>query len=200
MKKRNEEGYVLAYVMVVIFVVCSIAVALMSYSLNTIKTQENMIQRMTDKYEAMGEIERIVAEIETYNCIVKTQTTESADIFYESFESVDGSYICSIDHNAPFRDLINSLQRTNPINNRTISVTLDDIIRNESDSPIYKITVSVNSSVTQVSATINFSVSEVIGECSAIIANDFESYIISHNYSFDVTEVIFDSYTIGGAT
>ena len=64
MKKRNEEGYVLAYVMVIILVVCSIAVALMSYSLNTIKTQENMVQRMKAKYEAMGEIERVVAELE----------------------------------------------------------------------------------------------------------------------------------------
>lgn len=64
MKKRNEEGYVLVYVMVVIFTVCFIALALMSNTLRTLQAQESMVQRMKDKYEAMGAIERLVAELE----------------------------------------------------------------------------------------------------------------------------------------
>lgn len=64
MKKRNEEGFALAYVVVVIFILCSIAIALMSSTLRTLQAQENMVQRMKDKYEAMGEIERLVAELE----------------------------------------------------------------------------------------------------------------------------------------
>ena len=67
MKKRNEDGYVLVYVMVVVFVLCAIALALMSSTLRTLQAQEAMVQRMTDKYEAMGEIERVVAELE-YEC------------------------------------------------------------------------------------------------------------------------------------
>ena len=64
MKKRNDEGFALAYVVVVIFILCSIAIALMSSTLRTLQAQENMVQRMKDKYEAMGEIERLVAELE----------------------------------------------------------------------------------------------------------------------------------------
>lgn len=64
MKKGNEEGFALAYVVVVIFILCSIAIALMSSTLRTLQAQEIMVQRMKDKYEAMGEIERLVAELE----------------------------------------------------------------------------------------------------------------------------------------
>ena len=64
MKKRNDEGFALAYVVVVIFILCSIAIALMSSTLRTLQAQENMVQRMKDKYAAMGEIERLVAELE----------------------------------------------------------------------------------------------------------------------------------------
>lgn len=64
MKKRNEEGYVLVYVMVVVFVLCAIALALMSGTLRTLQAQEAMVQRMKDKYEAMGEIERFTATLE----------------------------------------------------------------------------------------------------------------------------------------
>ena len=64
MKKRNDEGFALAYVVVVIFILCSIAIALMSSTLRTLQAQENMVQRMKDKYEAMGEIERQIAEFE----------------------------------------------------------------------------------------------------------------------------------------
>lgn len=64
MKKRNEEGFALAYVVVVIFILCSIAIVLMSSTLRTLQAQEIMVQRMKDKYEAMGEIERLVAELE----------------------------------------------------------------------------------------------------------------------------------------
>ena len=67
MQRRNEAGYVLIYVLVAIFTLCSIAAALMSYTLHGIKTQEAMIQQMQDKYAAMGEIERAVAELE-YAC------------------------------------------------------------------------------------------------------------------------------------
>ena len=65
MKKRNEEGFALVYVAIVIVILCTIATAIMSYNLRNLQAQEAMVQRMEDKYEAMGEIERVVAEIET---------------------------------------------------------------------------------------------------------------------------------------
>ena len=73
-KHRNEEGYVLVYVMVVVFVLCSIALALMSGTLRTLQAQEAMVQRMQDKYEAMGEIERVVAELEASPLNITSQS------------------------------------------------------------------------------------------------------------------------------
>lgn len=64
-KKRNEDGFALVYVVVVIFILCSIAIALMSHTLNTLQAQQKMIERMQHKYEAQGEIERLVAELES---------------------------------------------------------------------------------------------------------------------------------------
>ena len=64
MKQRNEEGYVLVYVMVVVFVLCAIATALITQTIHTMAAQKNMVDRMQDKYVAMGEIERVVAELE----------------------------------------------------------------------------------------------------------------------------------------
>lgn len=62
MKKRNTDGFALIYVVVVIFILCAIALALMSATLRTLQAQEASIRRMEQKYAAQGEIERLVAE------------------------------------------------------------------------------------------------------------------------------------------
>lgn len=84
MKKRNEEGFALAYVVVVIFILCSIAIVLMSSTLRTLQAQENMVQRMKDKYAAMGEIERLVAELEADFANINYQITADG---YEDSET-----------------------------------------------------------------------------------------------------------------
>lgn len=64
MKKRNTDGFALIYVVVVIFILCAIALALMSSTLRTLQAQEASIRRMEQKYAAQGEIERLVAELD----------------------------------------------------------------------------------------------------------------------------------------
>lgn len=71
MNKRNTEGFVLAYVMIVIAVVSAITMALTTSTLNVLKAQEQSVVRMQDKYEAMGVIENIIANAED-NCIGAT--------------------------------------------------------------------------------------------------------------------------------
>lgn len=107
MKKRNDEGFALAYVVVVIFVLCSIAIALMSSTLRTLQAQENMVQRMKDKYEAMGEIERLVAELESElasNSYSGTGCSDSKDAYDTAIDTIssiisssDYSFVDSID-------------------------------------------------------------------------------------------------------
>lgn len=64
MNKRNTEGFVLAYVMIVIAVVSAITMALTTSTLNVLKAQEQSVERMQDKYDAMGRIELTVAHAE----------------------------------------------------------------------------------------------------------------------------------------
>lgn len=63
MMKRNE-GYTLAYVMVILFVLASVALATMGLALQPAKNQANALKRMQDKYAAQGLAEQVVAQLE----------------------------------------------------------------------------------------------------------------------------------------
>lgn len=63
--KKHDEGYVLAFVMVVITVLCLIAVLLMPLSLRNLQAQNDSIRRMQDKYAAQGVIETVVAKMDS---------------------------------------------------------------------------------------------------------------------------------------
>lgn len=65
MNKRNTEGFALAYVVVVITVLCTLSIGLMSISLRVLQVQEKNMQRMQDKYEAQGAVELLIAELTT---------------------------------------------------------------------------------------------------------------------------------------
>lgn len=61
--KKHDEGYVLAFVLVVMIVLCLVALSIMSISLRNLQNQQASIQRMEDKYAAQGAIEKVVAEL-----------------------------------------------------------------------------------------------------------------------------------------
>lgn len=62
--KKNNEGYVLVFVVVVMLVLALVATAVMTFSLHSLKSQQNSIQRTQDQYAAAGEIEKVVAQLE----------------------------------------------------------------------------------------------------------------------------------------
>ena len=64
MTKRNTEGYVLAYLLIVIAVMGAIAATLMTSTVQVMASQQNSIQYMKDKYAAMGEVEKLVLTLE----------------------------------------------------------------------------------------------------------------------------------------
>lgn len=64
MKKQHNEGFALAYVVIVLAILFTLAMALMSMTLRVLQAQQTSIERMQDKYKAQGEIERLVAELE----------------------------------------------------------------------------------------------------------------------------------------
>ena len=127
MNKRNTEGYVLAYVLVVVVVMGAIASTLMTSTLNVIKAQENSIEYMKDKYAAMGEIERLVAYLDDFDpsfldssqCIDKEDSIDSviesltAYLTHESIEqSIDLSHY----------PLITAFSSSCNLENNTISI------------------------------------------------------------------------------
>ncbi|MBQ3257725.1 MAG: hypothetical protein IJA67_09950 [Oscillospiraceae bacterium] len=83
MMKRND-GYTLAYVMVILFVLASVALATMGLALQPAKNQATALKRMQDKYTAQGLAEQVVAQL------------EHADA--ETLENVLGSYVIDAAH------------------------------------------------------------------------------------------------------
>lgn len=64
MIKRNE-GYTLPFVLVVMVVLCTVAISITSVTLRNLVNQQKFMDRMTDRYAAQGQIEMIVAQLDT---------------------------------------------------------------------------------------------------------------------------------------
>ena len=73
--KKHDEGYALVLVLVVVLVLNIAAVGLMTLTLNNLKTQRNLVDRMVDKYAAQGEIEKVVAQLNQMGTIDKSGET-----------------------------------------------------------------------------------------------------------------------------
>ena len=65
--KKNNGGYVLAYVMIVITVVSAMALAVGSVAVRNLQVQEAAVERMKDLYAAEGEIERFQAWVKGHD-------------------------------------------------------------------------------------------------------------------------------------
>lgn len=63
--KKRDEGYALAFVLVVVVVICLVAVSMMTVSLRNLEAQTASVERMKDKYEAQGIVEQIVSSIDS---------------------------------------------------------------------------------------------------------------------------------------
>ena len=62
MMKNHDEGYVLAYVTVVLALFCLIATMILTGAMKNLNAQQDDIARMKDQYEAAGMIEKVVAQ------------------------------------------------------------------------------------------------------------------------------------------
>lgn len=64
--KKHDEGYVLAYVTVVLLVFCLVATMILTGALRNLQNQQNAIAQMKDQYAAEGMIEQVMAKWDTY--------------------------------------------------------------------------------------------------------------------------------------
>lgn len=63
--KKHDEGYILAYVTVVLLIFCLVATVILTGALRNFQNQQNTIAQMKDQYAAEGMIEQVVAKWNT---------------------------------------------------------------------------------------------------------------------------------------
>ena len=61
--KKNNDGYVLPFVLVVMIVLCIMSASLMTAAFRNLQMQQKFTDRMVDKYAAQGKIEKAVAQL-----------------------------------------------------------------------------------------------------------------------------------------
>ena len=101
MDKHNTEGYVLAYLLIVITVMGVIAATLMTSTLQVVQAQEKSLVYMKDKYEAMGEVEKEIAEISVFSISSsgfdysgrKSPNDSIPDPSYYAFDSAEEKFL-----------------------------------------------------------------------------------------------------------
>lgn len=84
MKKlwKDNGGYALAYVLIVVLVLCAVAVSVCTAALKNYQAQERSIRQMRQLYQAEGEIERFVALAEDVHLLevsAEHDTKEAAE-------------------------------------------------------------------------------------------------------------------------
>lgn len=77
--RKDNGGYALAYVLIVVLVLCAVAVSVCTAALKNYQAQERSIRQTQQLYQAEGEIERFVALAEEVSSL-----TESAECDSES--------------------------------------------------------------------------------------------------------------------
>lgn len=64
--KKHDEGYVLAYVTVVLLVFCLVATTILTGALRNLQTQQKINDQMKDQYVAAGMIEKVMSQWDGY--------------------------------------------------------------------------------------------------------------------------------------
>jgi hypothetical protein len=65
--KKHDEGYVLAYVTVVLLLFCLIATMILTGAMKNLTIQQDTVQHMKDRYAAEGMIQQVVANWSDYS-------------------------------------------------------------------------------------------------------------------------------------
>lgn len=61
--KKHDEGYILAYVFVILVVICIIAASVLTIPLANLRTQKAAVARMQNQYEAAGAVEEVLSRM-----------------------------------------------------------------------------------------------------------------------------------------
>lgn len=87
--KKHDEGYVLAYVTVVLLLFSLIATMILTGALKNMTAQQDTIQRMKDRYIAEGMIQQVIAQISPDHPLVESDNIWNTGV--NCVKSDDGS-------------------------------------------------------------------------------------------------------------
>jgi type II secretory pathway pseudopilin PulG len=113
--KKHDEGYVLAYVTVVLLLFCLIATMILTGAMKNMTNQQNTIQQMKDRYAAEGMIQQVIANWNSYQWSSYTEENtqiETTGVYYMG--KVDGAIkltassgtvqiTCTVDSNGKYQ-------------------------------------------------------------------------------------------------
>lgn len=80
--RKDQGGYALLYVMVVIILLCAVAMMICTVAMRNLQSQQASVERMVEKYEAQGEIEKILAQAERVDTLTGAGTLVDAEAAY----------------------------------------------------------------------------------------------------------------------
>lgn len=86
--KKHDEGYILAFVLIVVAVLALISTAVSTVAVRNIETQQNAVVRMQAKYEAEGIIEAVLAQL---NDSTFDHSKSAEEAFKEKIEGICSS-------------------------------------------------------------------------------------------------------------
>lgn len=93
--RKNQDGYILVYVLVVILALSMFAVGLTSHALKNHNIQKNAVTYTQDKYAAEGMIEQFVAELsDAIDLSTEYENPQDEiDAILSGYESGDGDLV-----------------------------------------------------------------------------------------------------------
>ena len=90
--RKDNGGYALAYVLIVVLVLCAVAVSVCTAALKNYQAQERSIRQTQQLYQAEGEIEKFVALAEEVSsltdsaeCDSESEAKDKAKAAYETY-------------------------------------------------------------------------------------------------------------------
>lgn len=98
MKKLRTDngGYALAYVLIVVLVLCAVAVSVCTAALKNYQAQERSIRQTQQLYQAEGEIEKFVALAEDVHLLTDSAEYNSEDEAKDAAKTAYKAYLNSL--------------------------------------------------------------------------------------------------------
>ena len=88
--RKDNGGYALAYVLIIVLVLCAVAVSICTVALRNFQSQERSVIQARQLYQAEGEIEKFVALAEDVSGLPDSLEYETED---DAKEQARGKYI-----------------------------------------------------------------------------------------------------------